>query len=263
MRLLCVLSLTLTLTGCLRDSVFVGPSPDEAVYSFALTEDTPAFASADDGSFFLVETRVELPIEIPTEEELADLQGQGIEPYGRMPWVRALDMGIEVDLSITNLMDERRLVTVSANGITEFHEYVPGVTIVDDDVVPNFNQWERSVSLDAGETFFWTIREEAFDEVAIDLATIANGAPNPNQVVYFENQSATDIRAQPFIPEVIAGLVGFRLGLGATSASNIVLEASVRVRDQEGRLADPQDMDTWWELPPPAIIMGTPMMMMP
>ena len=259
MRLACVFALTFTLTGCLNDSVFVGPTPDESVYAFALTEDTPAFASTDDAAFFLVETRVELPIEIPSDEELASLQTQSIEPYDRMPWVRHLDLGIEVDLAVTNLMDERRSVTITANGITEFHEYVPGVTIVDDDVVPNFNQWERTVSLDAGETFFWTVREEAFDEVATDLATIANGALNPNQVVYFENHSSTDVRAQPFIPSVIAGLVGFRLGLGATEASNIVLEASVRVRDEEGRLADPQDIDTWWELPAPTILMGTPM----
>ena len=259
MRGTCVLLLTFALTGCLRDSVYVGPTPDDSVYAFALTEDTPAFTSTEDAAFFLVETRVELPIEIPSEEEFAALQSQSVEPYGRTPWVDYLDLGIEVDLAITNLMDESRLVTISANGITEFHEYVPGVTIVDDDVVPNFNQWERSVSLEAGETFFWTIREEAFDEVATDLATIANGGLNPNQIVYFENHSSTDIRAQPFIPSAIAGLVGFRLGLGATEASNIVVEASVRVRDEEGRLADPQDIETWWELPAPAILMGTPM----
>jgi hypothetical protein len=37
---------------------------------------------------------------------------------------------------------------------------------------------------------------------------------------------------------VIPGLVGFRLGLRATAAANVLLEATVRVRDHGSRLVE-------------------------
>ncbi len=253
--------LVAVLAGCLDEQVYLGPTPGESIFAFAMTEDTPPYISTDEAALYLVETRVEIPIAIPDEEELAELQAQAVEPYGRMPWVGARDFAIEVDLAVTNLMDEGRRVTLTANGISEFHEYEPGVTLDDDDVIPNFSQWERNVEVASGETFTWTIRQEVFDEMAVDLATIANGAPNPNQVVYFENHSSTDVRARPFIPEVVAGLVGFRMGMAAQGASNLVFEASVRIRDGNDRLADIHDPETWWPLPAPLVFSGAPAMM--
>lgn len=252
-RLLSIVGLATVGSACIQEESYVG---EAGFYSFAMTTDTPPFVMAEENSLYILETRVELPITIPTPEELAELGMQAPAPLPRMPWVGRRDLVIEIDLSVTNLMDEEREVGVSLNGISEFHEYVPGFEIVDDEAVPNFNGWEHSLALGPHETWNQTIQTAELDEVAVDLATIGNMAPNPNMIVYFENQSAHDERAAPYIPSVIPGLVGFRLGLFAFAASNIVVEASVRVIDDNSRLADPEEPMDWWELPAPMILMG-------
>lgn len=246
------------LLGCTQESEFVGPN---GLYAFAMTEQTPPYFMSDEAELFLVETRIELPIEIPTDDEMAELMAAPTAPFPRAPWVTLDDLAIEVDLSVTNLMDADRSITLVINGFNEFHEYLPGFTVDDDEVIPDFSMWERAIRIEAGETIQWTVREEELDEVAVDLATVVNGAPNANEVVYFENQSAIDPRSQPYIPAVIPGLTGFRLGIMAEGASNIVVEASVRVRDVNDRLADVEDMEEWWVLPTPMIFMPAMMMM--
>jgi hypothetical protein len=126
---------------------------------------------------------------------------------------------------------------VIVNGFNEFHEYTPGVIVVDDEPTAEFSQWERLFQLERGQRITRTIREEELDEVAVDLATVVNGADNPNNVVFFENMSATDERNREFIPDVVPALMGVRLGLRATAAANVLLEATVRVRDVQDMLA--------------------------
>jgi hypothetical protein len=148
------------------------------------------------------------------------------------------DLGVQVDFVLYNLDDEERQVAVIVNGFNEFHEYVPGVTVIDDEAVVDYAQWEKLYELAPQQRMARTLREEDFDEMAVDLATVVNGAPNSNEVVYYENKSGEDPRAEPYIPEVIPGLVGFRLGLRATAAANVLLEATVRVRDSNERLVE-------------------------
>jgi hypothetical protein len=122
--------------------------------------------------------------------------------------------------------------------------------VVDDEPVADFSQWEYVVRIAPFETIHDTIREAEIDEVEVDLATVVNGAPNSNQIVHFESQSATDPRAAPYIPEMIPGLTGFRLGIRSGSAADLVLEASVRVRDEGDRIET--DEAEVWVLPVPA-----------
>jgi hypothetical protein len=98
-------------------------------------------------------------------------------------------------------------------------------------------QWERRYTIKAKERLVRTVREEEFDEVAVDLATVVNGAPNSDEVVYFENKSGSDPRSMKYIPEVIPGLTTLRLGLRSTETATILLEVSVRVRDVGDKLA--------------------------
>jgi hypothetical protein len=229
--------------GCLgQDEEFVG---DTGFYAFAMTEATPAFATGDETSVFLVEMRVEFPIVAPTDEEMADLMLQAPAPYARMPWVEVGDLAMEMDVTVKNLMPEAREVTVTINGFNEFDEYVPIVEVIDDEPVPQYSQWERTTRIDANETFEWTVDERELDEVAVDLATVVNGAPNPQQVVHFESQSGLDPRTDPYIPAVVPGVTGFRFGLMATAASNLVFEASIRIRDVGDKLHTDEDEDPW------------------
>ncbi len=72
--------------------------------------------------------------------------------------------------------------------------------------------------------------------------------------MYFENQSGSgDPRIDPYIPELIPGLTGMRFGIRATQASNIVLEASIRLVDYAGKVSDDaENPEELWVLPVPA-----------
>jgi hypothetical protein len=227
------------LSACTDERRYLG---EGGLFQVALTSSTePAFAS-DDGALYIVEQRVELPVPEPPRTVLADLREGASRyedlPFPRLPYVARGDLEIEVDFTLHNLDGGARAVAVIVNGYNEFHEYQPGVTVIDDEPTPDFSQWERLYLLEPRQRIARTIREEEFDEMAVDLATVVNGAPNSNAIVFFENKSSDDERSRAFIPAVIPGLAGFRIGLRATEAANVLLEATVRVRAASDRLAD-------------------------
>jgi hypothetical protein len=246
------LVVSLAMAGCLEQTDQTG-AMGTGLYAFAMTEATPAVAASDEASLFMVETRAELPLRPPTEEELAEMAAEMPAPYPSRPYHVLGDIGIEVDIVATNLTDERRVVDVTINGFNEFDEYVPSFMVVDDELIIDFSQWERSVVIEPGEQYTVTVTERELAEVATDLATVVNGMPAGNTVVYFENQSGNgDPRIDPYIPEVIPGLTGMRLGIRATEASNIVLEASIRLVDYEGKVSeDAENPEEVWILPVP------------
>ncbi len=246
LRFAAVVSLT-AVASC-ADHDYVGEEP---FYQFALTEDTPAFFAGEDESFFLVEQRVELTLDPPTDSEMGELTAEAPAPYPRLPWAEKGDYAIEIDWALINLDDQTHRVLVAFNGINEFHEYVPGVQEGEEEIIPDLSQWERSIELGPLERRSGTVREAELEEVAVDLATVVNGAPNANQIVHPDNHSATDARSQMYIPEVIPALVGVRAALGMTGASagNVVLELTVRVRDESDKIVEFEDA---WELPTPA-----------
>lgn len=248
-----------SLGACNADRRYVSPE-GSATWQLAFPPDAPPFFAGEEISIFLVEQRIELPLRAPTDEEMAALDdgdAADFAPYPRRPWAQRGDYEIEVELTLSNLAEERQRIAVTINGINEFHEYLPGVTVAGDDELADFSGWERTYELDPGERIHVTIREEELDEVAVDLATVVNGAPNSNQVVFFENHSAHDARSQMYIPPVVPALVGFRLGLrveageGATSPPPAALEATVRVRDPADKIVSAGEER--WTLPQPAI----------
>ncbi len=235
----CVWMACLFAIGCTNEPEYAG---DGGLYQVALTASTPAAITAGDTSFFLVEKRVPLQIRKPSQTALQDLRkGAGSFknlPFPRLPWVGRGDLPIEVDFTLSSLDNQEHNVAVVLNGFNEFDEYVPGVQVVDEMLQADYSQWEREYKLEPKQRISRTVREEELDEVAVDLATVVNGDPNPNETVYFENKSGSDPRSDPYMPKVIPGLVGFRIGLRTEQAGKILLEASVRVRDVGDRLTD-------------------------
>jgi hypothetical protein len=242
---MCGLAWTLasTVFACDDERVYVG---DDKLYQVALTADTMAAVMGQMGdALYIVETRAELPILAPSSTQLADRMSAAKNyknlPFPRLPWVERGELEIQIDFTLSNLDNRERDVTVIVNGANEFDEYVPGVLLNDEDVVPLHSEWERSYSVPAKSRITGTVREEELDEAAVDLATVVNGAPNSDEVVYFENKSSTDERSKKYIPPVIPNLVAVRLGLRATQAAPLLLEASVRVRDVGDKLAGAGD----------------------
>ncbi len=241
------------LYGCTSDQEFEGAG----VYAFAMDENTPAIMESEmNGSIYWTEQRIDLPIMPPTDAQLAALASVpvGVTMWGRGPWVVRGDLPVELDVTVSNLElpdpmspDASNRITLTLNGINEFDEYVPGIEETRQGFLIHFSQWERQFDIKKGERRTFSIREEELDEVAIALATVVNGAPNPNEVVYFANQSAHDPRALPYIPPVIPGLVGFRVGLMSTGTARVVAETSVRTNDLGNRRAQEGTMP--WAMP--------------
>jgi hypothetical protein len=250
---LAIISSVLALAGGCADIVYLG---ENGFYAFAMTEDTPPFAETDDAAIYIVEERIEFPIRPPTGEELAELTaGAASDPllmtFGRAPWVSRDDYGVEIDYILINLDDAPHRVTIVANPISEFHEYSPGVVIDDDEIFAEFAGYERLVEMEPFERITGTIRQEEIDEMAADLASVVQpGVTNPNTFMHPDSQSDHDPRVSAFLPSIVPGLVGVKMGMRIEETSNVVCELTIRVRDDERRIVDVEDA---WQLPAPIV----------
>ena len=209
----------------------------------ALTADAePAFVNEDDDEIFIVTRDFELQITPPPAGKLEQLTraAQGKElPFPRAPWVALHDLELQLDYTLANLGDEPVTASVLLNGRNEFNLYTPGPE--------DFSQWERRFRLEPKQRVHGTVTELEMDEIAIDLATVVNGAPNSNEVVHFTSQSGNDPRNDQYVPSVVPGLVGLTAGIMTSEAANVVLEISVRMQDHGDRAAARGKKR--WELP--------------
>jgi hypothetical protein len=211
----------------------------------ALTEGTPpAFVTEDDEEIFIVTRDFELPITPPKNADLDKLtqkaEGRDL-PFPRLPWVDDGDMDLELAYTLANQGDTDVLASVILNGRNEFNVYTPAAL--------DFNQWERRFALKPKERVQGIVTELEMQEIAIDLATVVNGAPVSNLVVHFQSQSGRDERVAEYVPSLVPGLVGLTAGIMTTSAANVVLELSIRAQDHGGRLA--KRGEKRWQLPEP------------
>jgi hypothetical protein len=213
----------------------------------SLTEDAaPVFIDDEDNALYLVERRFEFPIEPPGPRALQTLtaRAQGMMlPFPRWPWVEHDDFELTLDYALANMEDRPITAGIAINGANEFFEYAPGPE--------DFHQWERRIELSPKERVTGSIRALEMDEIAIDLATVVNGAPNSNQVVQFQSQSGRDARIKRYIPATIPGLIALRAGVFSTEAAHVVLELSVRVKDRGDRLV--KRGEERWEQPTPTL----------
>jgi hypothetical protein len=249
--------LACALVGCNLQQSYVAPN-GQPVIQLAMPPGTPPLATSRDSVLYAVEEDVYFPVRSPSADERTALHAMPAPPpFVRMPWVRLYDYEIEIALVITNVDTQTITTTATINGINQFNWYLPGYSINDDAIVPDFSQWEHTWSLAPGQRQQITVREEELDEVATDLASVVNTGvmfgTDPttmmpitcsdiaNEIVYFANQSGIDPRSHMCVPTVIPGLVGIVLGLRAegdpgTPPPAVAIEATVRLRDVHDRL---------------------------
>jgi hypothetical protein len=217
--------------------------------AFAMSADTePAFVNDDDDELFIITRTFSFPISPPSELVLGRLNGAPAElvaPFPRAPWVTVDDVAYTLDFVVQNASDAPLSVLVGLDGVNEFNVYTPGPE--------DLHQWERRFAIPAGGREHFSVIAQEMREIAVDLATVVNGAPNSNLVVQFENQSGRDDRVKPYIPKAIPGLVGVVASLTTSTAASVQLELSVRAEDHGGRV--PRRGDARWELPAPAPFM--------
>lgn len=237
---LAALAAACLVSACIEEQRYV--IENQAV---ALTADVaPAFITEDDDPIFIVTRDFEFPIAPPKNTDLARLtqRASGLNlPFPRAPWVEHTDIELELSYALENLGDAPITASVTLDGRNEFFQYAPGPE--------DLHQWERRHLLQPKERVHGVVTELEMDEIAVDLATVVNGAPNSNLVVQFQSQSGRDERTRQYIPALIPGLTGIRAGIMTGASGSVVLEISVRAQDHGGRV--PTRGQKRWTLPEP------------
>jgi hypothetical protein len=217
--------------------------------ALGMTPDTPAFIDQGDTTLYEVKRPVSLPIKVPTDSDLADLATVVVPPYTRTPWITIKDVRVQVSWTISNLDKQAHNVEILLDPWNEFDRYVPGISVGEEDTVPDLSGIDLLMRVEgmSRKNGFFTFDD--MDEVATDLATAANiigmsGAgmgttdDNVNGLVNhaFEihNRSVDDKLIKGYIPQKIAGLVGFDIGLRTSEQGNVGVEIVIEVTDLAG-----------------------------
>lgn len=254
-RAIVILAVALTAIGCVKEQRYITPDGG-GPWAFAIQEDTPPFFTSRDGTVYIVEQRIPIEFRQPTADELAAESDIGTAqiPYAHLPFIQRGDIELQIDYTISNLDTESAVdAAVIVNGFNEFHEYNPGVQVIEERVVADYSGWERTIHLDPGARHSGTVRQEELDEVAVDLATVVNGAPNANLVMHPDSASGLDPRVQMYVPDVIPALLGARVGMRveAETPPALMMEVTLRVTDVRGVLVHGDDEP--WVPPQPAL----------
>jgi hypothetical protein len=244
----------------------------------AMTPDLAPFY--DDGEIAYYEVRLEVPLPIlaASRDRMRALQQDNLDPYGRRPWITLKDTRVQLSWTLTNLDSEEHTVSLLVDPWNEFARYYPGLQVVDSETgesIPNLSGIEYLYLLKgrnegSASRLSGTFTYDDMDELARDFATVMSLLQDPppaigggdaspdqdptlayvNHLFAFQNHSDRDPLIKSWIPEVIAGLTGFDLGLRTTEPATIAVEVVVELVDlghdrvqmeHEGQLIDPPD----------------------
>lgn len=252
---------------CLTCTAGCGDEERTETYGpFALAMNEQVAPYYDDGELTLYEVRlpVSLPIAAPTEATLQALPDGEFEPYGRHPWLTSDAIKVQLTWTMTNLDPQDHDVELLIDPWNEFGRYWPGLALIDaedGEYLPNLSGYDVQFQLpgterDAGSSIRsrrqGTLTYQDMEELAIDFATVMNLIRNPpsppagglndvspqityaNHAFAVENRSFSDALVRPYVPSIIAGLVGFDLGLRTREPANIAVEIAVEVVDEVG-----------------------------
>lgn len=216
----------------------------------------PTFES-DEESMYEVKKAVAFPIRAPSADEQAALNGSPVAPYPSKPWLLASDLKVQVSWTITNLDEETHNVELLIDPWNEFGRYWPGASITDvqaAEQTPNLSGYDVLMELPgtkSGRTSrkHGLLTHEDMRELSIDFATAMNilaTAPPPdptleaednpttgniNHAFAVENRSDKDLLIKHLIPQTIAGLTGFDVGLRTYEEANVAIEILVEIVD--------------------------------
>jgi hypothetical protein len=225
----------------------------------------------DDGEMqmYQVQVPVRLPIRNPAPAETDKLPDA--QPYPRGPFLKASDVRLEVRYTLTNLDDAAHNVLLMLDPWNEFVRYNPGIVVSEEMTLPNRSGIERRVRLQGKTRIVGTLTPDDMTELAIDLATAENILKNPpqdpnadvagimNRAFDAQNRSNQyDPIVSPFIPQVIAGLTGFDLGLRTEEQGTVAVEITIDVTDLNGNRVIPSDDTTTEKIAVPDHVISPP-----
>lgn len=211
-----------------------------------------------------------LPVRQPTQKErqfLATLQQKLMLP-DPVPWAQARDFDIEIEYSIKNLDAMQVTAFAYLDGGNEFGDYLPNQYINPNDpnqqTPPPHLVASEPFQIGPGAVITGVFREDDLQESALNLEAItrypsAAGGLRATPFMVILNRSNVSSIGRDGVPPGDITPAHVRYQLTVAADGHVVLDYTVRVRDHNGKLAKPTDMnlyvDTAAMLAPPA---GTP-----
>jgi hypothetical protein len=209
---------------------------------------------------------ITLPIEPETggdAEERAQLAAElGVE----VPYVRRDDLRVAIHWTLRNLTDEPGTAFLNVNASNEWFTYIPTNFVLDpdeDEEPPPLLGGSPIVVAGLGQVS-GVIREDEVARGALDVELMSRGGLNAFAAILGRHSGLEEFELAggggPVPAEAYAGLVQFEVIL--TANRHMVLEYSVRVRDQRGILhpalldADPAEIVAFAPIPFGPVVSG-------
>jgi hypothetical protein len=201
----------------------------------------------DDGQVQIYESYLPVPLPLRRPGDGERPTGNA-DPYPRPPFHLAGDTRITARFTLSNLEDKPQTVELLLDPWNEFVRYSPGAVVDDEATTPNFSGIDRFFVLPPLGRVEGILTPDDMVELATDLGTAMKLARTPppddsdfagpalyNRAFNIQNRSSQpDPLLGPFIPAVVAGLVGFDLGLRTYAPAKIAVEVVLDVEDLSG-----------------------------
>ena len=244
-----------------------------------MTEMTAPVVMSQQNSIYEVHLPVQFPLRQPKANEMTKRIMTDFTP--QPVWLEAHDFQIELRYTISNLTDSKQNVEILVDPWNEFVKYKPGITITEEDAIPDRSGFDRTFVVKPKEKLQGTITNDDTLEMATDLATVMNiqqkvmapamgmtGGPNLNGMFNnafdLQNRSSTADTLDPliskYIPKVVPGLTGCDIGFRMNNAASVALEVIVDIVDLKmDRVIGPGEVPpAKVPLDPPATVLSPP-----
>ena len=209
-------------------------------------------------------TTISLPFRPPSEEELGRMQQESDRRMVGVPWLRAEDVSLSLLFTITNLGDRSGSARLEIDGASEFASYdTQALRAAAAMADPDEEQAEvlalirpKPILLEPGEVFSGTVREDDFDEAALDLDAIGRFGATPASVLV--NRSEANPIGLEMVPAGHVRPAFFQVQVTFSASTHMRLEFLLRVRDdgqqllrREGETFEPNPPAYMPMVPPP------------
>lgn len=186
---------------------------------------------------------VTLPFRAPDQDERARLrdEAQRLE-LPRVAWLRRSDVRLSLDYTITNLDRAPGVAQVLVNGANEVTRYdveailaayaMAGTREEDQIVLSLFSG--KPIEIPAGATVSGSVREDDFDEMALDL--FALGMFNEEYAALLINHSHVNPKGLEMVPRQAPVPALYEIVVTLVANRTMEINFLVRVRDQGNRL---------------------------
>jgi hypothetical protein len=208
---------------------------------------------------------VELPFRPPRPEEAEDLRAESATRGFAVPWLRSDAVNVSVLYTIKNLGDRPATAHLEVDGASEFASYDVVALRAAAEMAAINNEDEivilplittTPIILDPGQQVSGTLREDDFDEAALDLDALSRFGATPAEVL-INSSKKSNVGLAMLPPNHIRPAL-YRVRVGLIGSGHLRLEVVVRVRDEASQL-----LLTGGDPFAPAPMPYTPPMMMP